>query len=417
MLKSPNRKSKQMKRRKRISKQFTRDKKINTDIINSDFTQEQQNSMKSLLVQSEGKSSYSGIDMHLNTNTNDKDNHFTMNNLINDDLDINMSAFDQKQVAVAQIQYINTDKEERQSITDYFIHQLILKHDRDEQLKQFNLKNMRTALCKDYSLSITSLNNLFGKFHDYHHIEMKKSNLQMSGALWRTTMLDDYDLGVFKFLFDQKTLINITKIHKNLFDKIEYDMKHTENIIQTMNNTMLNQTSNNTSNIVQSITIQNFPISDRKSETDCRLIIDTFLKQLCAVSNVQFRTELLIKHDTLPINQYDYVFYQNRRIIGAFEAKTPLTLKCDSIVQGIIQLFGLIALNQAHIRMPVFNIISDGTKFIFIKLDKNGLYCQTMVDNENNIQVWDRFKDGIDLVAAQTLLLFDNCPDALSPFE
>ena len=106
-----------------------------------------------------------------------------------------------------------------------------------------------------------------------------------------------------------------------------------------------------------------------------RVFIDAFMIPIARRHRVILRSEVQLytqskgKHYDLPNSRADYViFTRGGKVLGCIEAKDKGGLIQKSIVQCILQ---LISLREAASN-TLFNIITDGFNFIFMKYMKNG---------------------------------------------
>jgi len=122
-------------------------------------------------------------------------------------------------------------------------------------------------------------------------------------------------------------------------------------------------------------------ISITSIETGSRLVLDALLVPLCSVLNLQFEVEKKIECNFLPDCRLDYCIRKGEHIIGCIEAKTVTSWSNDSsIAQGVLQLIILQAIllrtetPKVNIsEFPVFAIVTDGHRFIYIQLKGSSL--------------------------------------------
>ena len=112
-------------------------------------------------------------------------------------------------------------------------------------------------------------------------------------------------------------------------------------------------------------------------EATTRVFIDTLITPTLLPLGMQVRLEEpLYKHkdkknSTLPISKADYVIYSSDgKILGAIETKNGGYLTAESVIQCMLQLLAL------HRKAPhtLFGIITDGVRYVFIVLTKDGTF-------------------------------------------
>ena len=116
-------------------------------------------------------------------------------------------------------------------------------------------------------------------------------------------------------------------------------------------------------------------------ETGSRLVLDALLVPLCSVLNLQFEVDKNINCNFLPNCRFDYCIRKGEHIIGCIEAKTVTSWSNDSsIAQGVLQLIILQTIllrtetTKVNIsKFPVFAIVTDGHRFIYMQLKGSSL--------------------------------------------
>jgi len=116
------------------------------------------------------------------------------------------------------------------------------------------------------------------------------------------------------------------------------------------------------------------------TETGSRLVLDALLIPLCSALNLQFEVDKNIDCNILPNCRFNYCIRKGEHIIGCIEAKSVKSLSGNSIAQAVLQLIilqtTLIATERPKgdiSQFPVFAIVTDGHRFIYMQLKGSSL--------------------------------------------
>jgi hypothetical protein len=120
--------------------------------------------------------------------------------------------------------------------------------------------------------------------------------------------------------------------------------------------------------------------SKTSTEAECRLVLDALLIPLCSALNLQIEVNKNIDCNFLPNCRFNYCIRKEEDIIGCIEAKGVKSLNANSIAQVVIQLIvlqtTLMATGTPKVEIsdfPLFAIVTDGHRFIFIQLRGSSL--------------------------------------------
>lgn len=121
-------------------------------------------------------------------------------------------------------------------------------------------------------------------------------------------------------------------------------------------------------------------ISITSIETGSRLVLDSLLVSLCSALDLKFEVEKKINCNFLPHCVYDYCIRKGEHIIGCIEAKSVKALSEKSIAQAVLQLMilqtTLLRTETSEVNIsefPVFAIVTDGHRFIYMQLKGSSL--------------------------------------------
>ncbi|KAK3084273.1 hypothetical protein FSP39_010912 [Pinctada imbricata] len=109
----------------------------------------------------------------------------------------------------------------------------------------------------------------------------------------------------------------------------------------------------------------------RSNETTVRILLDAIFLTLCSSLGYNIEVAKNIKSTILVPCVFDYRILHKGNVIGSIEAKSSEGLKKESIIQAVLQLTILqaeIIQRGAESPPPLFNIVTDGVRFIFIQL-------------------------------------------------
>jgi hypothetical protein len=104
-------------------------------------------------------------------------------------------------------------------------------------------------------------------------------------------------------------------------------------------------------------------------------VLDALLIPLCSALDLQLEVDKNINCNFLPNCRFDYCIRKGEHIIGCIEAKSVKSLSDSSIAQAVLQLnilqTNLIATETSKVdisKFPVFAIVTDGHRFIYMQL-------------------------------------------------
>ena len=116
------------------------------------------------------------------------------------------------------------------------------------------------------------------------------------------------------------------------------------------------------------------------TETGSRLVLDALLVPLCSELDLQFEVDKNINCNVLPNCRFDYCIRKGEHIIGCIEAKSVKSLSDSSVAQAVLQLMilqtTLMATETPKVDIsdfPVFAIVTDGHRFIYMQLKGSSL--------------------------------------------
>ena len=120
------------------------------------------------------------------------------------------------------------------------------------------------------------------------------------------------------------------------------------------------------------------------TEMGTRLILNEILFPLCSILDFTVEIERSVDCVYLPNCRFDYRIYDaDGEIVGAAETKRDGSIRPDSVVQAVLELCILQTErltksknNTKSPDFPLFNILTDGMRFVFIILQGNKLYFE-----------------------------------------
>ena len=121
-----------------------------------------------------------------------------------------------------------------------------------------------------------------------------------------------------------------------------------------------------------------------RTEMGTRLILNEILFPLCSILDFTVEIERSVDCVYLPNCRFDYRIYDaDGEIVGAAETKRDGSIRPDSVVQAVLELCILQTErltksknNTKSTNFPLFNILTDGMRFVFIILQGNKLYFE-----------------------------------------
>lgn len=120
-----------------------------------------------------------------------------------------------------------------------------------------------------------------------------------------------------------------------------------------------------------------------RTEMGTRLILNEILFPLCSFLDFSVEIERNVDCLYLPNCRFDYrIFDKDGEIVGAVETKSAGSLRPDAVAQAVIELCILQTerltktKDSAKLNTPLFNVLTDGVRFVFIVLKGNKLHFE-----------------------------------------
>ncbi|XP_062594561.1 uncharacterized protein LOC134255978 [Saccostrea cucullata] len=137
-----------------------------------------------------------------------------------------------------------------------------------------------------------------------------------------------------------------------------------------------------------------------RTEVGTRLILNEIFFPLCSCLNLSVEIERNVDCSYLPNCKFDYrIVNSNGEVIGAVEAKSSRSLKPDSVVQAVLELCILqterLTRKTNNKNMPLFNILTDGVRYVFIVLQGDKLQFEQRFNKirVREMTTWDSVKN------------------------
>ena len=198
-----------------------------------------------------------------------------------------------------------------------------------------------------------------------------RADMDKSCSSWSISKIAEY------FIFDEcVTNIEIptsfTPYLEKLYKMVRKDIRCRLEIVRGID--LEEITFNSYSNFLRQI------ISITSIETGSRLLVDALLFPLCSALGLQLEVEKSIDCNFLPNCRFDYCIRKGEHIIGCIEAKSVKGLSSSSVAQAVIQLM-ILQTTLMHTErstvdiseIPVFAIVTDGHRFIYMQLKGSSL--------------------------------------------
>lgn len=120
-----------------------------------------------------------------------------------------------------------------------------------------------------------------------------------------------------------------------------------------------------------------------RTEMGTRLILNEILFPLCSFLDFSVEIERNVDCLYLPNCRFDYrIFDKDGEIVGAVETKSAGSLRPDAVAQAVIELCILQTewltktKDSAKLNKPLFNVLTDGVRFVFIVLKGKKLHFE-----------------------------------------
>jgi hypothetical protein len=198
-----------------------------------------------------------------------------------------------------------------------------------------------------------------------------ENDIKKPSSSWKISDIEKYirfDDCVIKIKMPTKVPSNLEKI----YEEVQTTMRRHLKIVKGSD---LKQRGQN-SGLIYIMQL----ISKTRTEIGTRIMLDVLLVPLCSALDLQLEVEKTINCDFLPSCRFDYCIRKGEHIIGCIEAKSVTRLINKSIAQAVIQLIILQTLllqpqtPKVDIsEFPVFAIVTDGHRFIYMQLKGSSL--------------------------------------------
>ena len=199
----------------------------------------------------------------------------------------------------------------------------------------------------------------------------KKNDMDIPSSKWSISKLAEY------FIFENcvtkiEMLTTFSSYPNDIYEMVQKGILRRLQIVKSID--LKDKKYDSYSNFLRQL------MSIVNIETGSRLVLDALLVPLCSALGLQLELEKTINCNDLPKCKLDYCIRKGEHIIGCVEAKSVNTLSNSSIAQAILQ---LMVLQKTLLRtetptvdistFPVFAIVTDGHRFIYIQLKGSSL--------------------------------------------
>jgi hypothetical protein len=203
------------------------------------------------------------------------------------------------------------------------------------------------------------------------HTPSKKNDIDKACSMWNVSSIAKY------FSFDDcVTELKMPTIFSpyldNIYERVQKDICLRLKIVKGID--LKARKRNHDSKLLMQLT------SITSTETGSRLVLDALLIPLCSALDLQLEVDKNINCNFLPNCRFDYCIRKGEHIIGCIEAKSVKSLSDSSIAQAVLQLnilqTNLIATETSKVdisKFPVFAIVTDGHRFIYMQLKGSSL--------------------------------------------
>ena len=194
----------------------------------------------------------------------------------------------------------------------------------------------------------------------------KKNDMDISCSMWDISKIAEY-VNFDKCVTEIDMPTGISSCVDNIYGMVNKDLHRLSKVVRGINLEEIQLDSY--SELLKQL------ISITTPESGSRLVLDALLIPLCSVLHLQFEVEKSINCSFLPNCRFDYCIRKGEDIIGCIEAKRVGNLSDKSIAQAVLQLMilqtTLLRTETTEVNIsevPVFAIVTDGHRFIYIQL-------------------------------------------------
>jgi hypothetical protein len=203
------------------------------------------------------------------------------------------------------------------------------------------------------------------------HTPSKKNDMNKSSSKWSISNLAEY-LIFENCITNIKMPTRFSPYSDDIYEMVQKDILRRLQIVKSID--LKEEKCDSYSKFLRQL------MSIINIETGSRLVLDALLVPLCSALGLQLELEKTINCNDLPNCRFDYCIRKREHIIGCVEAKSVKSLSDSSIAQAILQ---LMVLQKTLLRteapkvdiskFPVFAIVTDGHRFIYIQLKGSSL--------------------------------------------
>ena len=221
-------------------------------------------------------------------------------------------------------------------------------------------------LASNISCILHDVDIVFPRDHHNPPPPTPRADMDKSGSTWSISNIAEY------FSFDDcvtrlEMPASFTPYPENIYEMVQKEIRCRLEIVRGID--LEEETFNSYSIFSKQL------ISITNIEAGSRLVLDALLIPLCSALGLQLEVEKSINCNFLPNCRFDYCIRKREHIIGCVEAKSVKTLSASSVAQAVLQLMilqtTLMQTNAPNVDIstfPVFAIVTDGYRFIYIQL-------------------------------------------------
>ena len=194
------------------------------------------------------------------------------------------------------------------------------------------------------------------------HTTSKKNDIEESSSGWDVSMIAEY-VNFDNHIIEIKMPTTIPSELENIYAKVSPAINSILKIVKDRGFKPKKENSD-------SVFLKEM-LSKTSIEAGSRLVLDALLIPMCFALGLKLELEKTINCKGLPNCRFDYCIYKEERIIGCIEAKSVNRLSDNSIAQAVLQLTVLQAILIGKVEIstfPVFAIVTDGHRFIYMQL-------------------------------------------------
>ena len=226
-------------------------------------------------------------------------------------------------------------------------------------------------LASNISLVLHDVDIVFPRDHHNPPPSTTRADMDKSCSTWSISNIAEY------FSFDDcvtkiKMPTRFSPYPDDIYEMVQKDIRCRSEIVRGID--LKERKMNSYSNFLRQM------ISITSIETGSRLVLDALLIPLCSALNLQIEVNKNIDCNFLPNCRFNYCIRKEEKIIGCIEAKGVKSLNANSIAQVVIQLIilqtTLMATETPKVEIsdfPVFAIVTDGHRFIYMQLKGSSL--------------------------------------------